>query len=1019
MVVVSKKDATTVGARRLPIAAPAARASSTGPSPGAGSRNATFTTSASPFAAAPTAAGSPRSQSCEPGRQPSPARNRLNRALTKTLAVVRAVDAIARVRRDDFLVPPVPFGPTSPFQRVRALLGPEYAHLTDPTVVQALAKLNHGIASQSRRSSLAGGGSLFGGASQMRSPPAAATSNHNNTRGGKHSGATGGAAGVSGASKPLAPVRAAAPAARHELLDAHGELDIGCDATKDTASSDDEDDNAPLDWGTTAPNSPAGMSPAASSALGITATDPLHPQGRGRCRGRKKASTLPRGKDVASMPRELADGIRAVAIARLSTLLYPRLLLRRSRRVQAAQTAASLRHAARVTPDLLKRNPLFADWPIDVLNKFIGSMRYSCTDARRIVLYRGEPAGGPLAVLVSGYYELIGPPEKDDPTASLATVASAPHVGGVTTPPTSAEGGSRLRTDNSHASFARVKSQVIVPVKKRMVVLRRVTAPNVLNEFSYLTWEPRMSTVKAGPRAELWTCDRSAFERAVESLPAEIRAAVTERARAKRLRDVARLFPLTPQMLAQHGALSACSDTFRRALCAVMRPLGVPAGHYFTASDQHDLPPGEPFPSQLVLVLRGEVGTLRVLHPASAGSGGYSSTRRHTMIPAASLGGTMSTVSHPPLPPAELNFNAASTSFLIGRNSSIQSPQAPPQTAFGASGRRGSASGGDPLATSRRSGYDAVVVSRKQAPILLNEAFSLLRAPSGQANEVVQALAPCDGYAADADEVDRLLAAHPQDRAAITSHSQRRQQTLASAEMARHRVLLPTVPFIGKRLGPEALRALSTLFEARVFPPLSVVCSASQAADHVMILAKGTVCIGQGRSRRRWQPKEAIGYTCVVKHRWAHTAVAVDTAEVIVLPRHLFVAFLKDCGLYHDACTAAKALIFPNAPCPDPLIKAVAVQEEASRDTPPMYPIFEDAEEVKSTLEGLVPSALAAAPTPVMGGLSASVLPTASRLSHAERMAIEAEVSSSYRPEQAHRHLTKVTGFLYVKNKPL
>jgi len=88
------------------------------------------------------------------------------------------------------------------------------------------------------------------------------------------------------------------------------------------------------------------------------------------------------------------------------------------------------------------------------------------------------------------------------------------------------------------------------------------------------------------------------------------------------------------------------------------------------------------------------------------------------------------------------------------------------------------------------------------------------------------------------------------------------------------------------------------------------LCATALFCDRMIILLKGKVRVGNDMMLT---VGECIGYTCVIPHRWAQTALTLDIVEVLELKRDVYRNFLKRHGLLHDVVEDVKTLLFPRA----------------------------------------------------------------------------------------------------------
>jgi hypothetical protein len=150
----------------------------------------------------------------------------------------------------------------------------------------------------------------------------------------------------------------------------------------------------------------------------------------------------------------------------------------------------------------------------------------------------------------------------------------------------------------------------------------------------------------------------------------------------------------------------------------------------------------------------------------------------------------------------------------------------------------------------------------------------------------------------------------PHDRDHMLEASREQQMKALSQQQIRFRAFISSIPILGTYLSVDQFTALSFLFEGRVYPTHSVILSKSAMCDRVIILTKGAVKFNDCKDE--WGIGESVGYTCLLPHRWALTAIAIEQCECIELSRKFLEAFLHDIGKYEEAKKISEALLYPN-----------------------------------------------------------------------------------------------------------
>jgi CRP-like cAMP-binding protein len=677
---------------------------------------------------------------------------------------------------------------------------------------------------------------------------------------------------------------------------------------------------------------------------------------RPKRRPAKRGPPLPSGVDVQNMPPELRSGIEGLAYDTLRLLLYPRVVLRQHRNAAAANTVTARRtNIPRAPTDVMRRQRLFHDWPSDVLQGLAASAEYRSVEPNGLICLQGEPAATAMYVLVSGSCQTYSVPKAAVPAAADAVGDGDLSVAvSSTTSPRSA-------TPDQTASVNETTHLLALAHRKHKQpgeVVRQYAAPLCLNEFAFLAGAPCPLTAYATARADMWTVTRGAFEAALERLPADVRALVGERAHAKRLKDLGKYFPMSCAAVQLHPPFTETSLPFRAAVLAALQPCCLSKGFVF--SDHGDT---------TYFLRRGEVGHYRQL-PAAAPSG----LDRRT---------------------SALNLRSA-PSFHRGQSSSKFQ-------------RHGSFSHGALAAPLAK-----VLVQEESGVQLVNEHAVLQRQPL--IAESVEALADCDGWGVSAEVMDRLLLQYPSDRQAVIAQSQKRQMRALASQMLQHRKVIFRIPVLSDLCKMADISALAMLFEARMYLPLSILCSTSEQADRIIIVTKGVVRvsarIGLG-DKGRWELGEASGYSCIVPHRWTRSAVALGPVETIELPRPLLMAFLQDVGLQQQAARTVQHMMFPKS-ARTRHESEVARAMYARQETPEMFPIDEDTTRALGASRGMVPAP--ALESSMLGGLGQTILPASKKLTQQQREVIEHEVTNHFDADDD-RKLAKITSFLWVKHK--
>jgi hypothetical protein len=150
----------------------------------------------------------------------------------------------------------------------------------------------------------------------------------------------------------------------------------------------------------------------------------------------------------------------------------------------------------------------------------------------------------------------------------------------------------------------------------------------------------------------------------------------------------------------------------------------------------------------------------------------------------------------------------------------------------------------------------------------------------------------------------------------------------------RFKDMTVNIPFIAQLLPLSERVELARIFKPVLYHPRNVICSAAHFADRVIIVVEGEVKFQNGQI---WEIGEAAGFTCLVPHRWAQSAVSTTSSKLIELPREQYIAFLRRHGIFERVKTCVLALMFPSAASGSDLHWALNSTQKLKN--PPMYPL--------------------------------------------------------------------------------
>eukprot|EP01063_Lacrimia_lanifica_P024714 TRINITY_DN32578_c0_g1_i1.p1 TRINITY_DN32578_c0_g1~~TRINITY_DN32578_c0_g1_i1.p1 ORF type:complete len:947 (+),score=289.32 TRINITY_DN32578_c0_g1_i1:112-2841(+) len=240
------------------------------------------------------------------------------------------------------------------------------------------------------------------------------------------------------------------------------------------------------------------------------------------------------------------------------------------------------------------------------------------------------------------------------------------------------------------------------------------------------------------------------------------------------------------------------------------------------------------------------------------------------------------------------------------------------------------------------------VENKIQTTKLIKTHVHTLRAPSviadtavlhgSQVGDSIVTLSTCDFWVLSKEHFWSVLRRHAGVELRMIDASRTQRQAQLSTQHNLFKDCVFSIPFLRDVATSYALKELLKAFSAKVYKPLSLVISTSDYADRLIILYKGKVKVGDGL----WKRGETAGFTCLVPHRWAHSAVSLEVCECLECPIDTYRSILQKYKLYDGMLKFIKCLMFPNAFCPSEVRAAHhGVQDLKS---PNFYPISMSAE---------------------------------------------------------------------------
>eukprot|EP01065_Artemidia_motanka_P049157 TRINITY_DN8075_c0_g1_i1.p1 TRINITY_DN8075_c0_g1~~TRINITY_DN8075_c0_g1_i1.p1 ORF type:complete len:992 (+),score=350.21 TRINITY_DN8075_c0_g1_i1:49-3024(+) len=523
-----------------------------------------------------------------------------------------------------------------------------------------------------------------------------------------------------------------------------------------------------------------------------------------------KSLCLPCATDMQALPGHLRGTFRNLAVETLRNHLYPRALLWLERRRKKALQDVAAADCPKLTIEVLKQQIMFRDWPRRVLEQVPPLLRVEAFFDREIVMHEREP-GTCIYFLMVGRFEV------------------------------------RKRY---FASAANRRDSISKKNQKQLKVLSPVT---VVGEFSILTEEPRMASIRALSSTGVGCCAlvlrRADLLPLLQALPGTLFTTIVDLAFEARNRNMEYTHPMTVRgVRALSPILRPCSDEVLRLMISKLTSYCVPKGLVVCRSEQ--------VADSMYLLCNGRCGVMRTVARRIAGG------ERKQGSPRA---------------------EETHVRTLVGQDTI---------------------------------GVVAVLQGVNYG-------------------DTVQTLTTCDFWRLAKEDFDQ----------AVRSDAACQQPMLAAARDVRQRQLaeqqnlfrqaIYDLPILRAVCSREQLRELVHAFQARLYKPFSMICSTADYADRVIVLYKGKVRVGHSG---RWHAGEAVGFTCVVAHRWVRAAVSLNVGECLEFPLAGYEAFLARHQLLDAVVAWVTTLMFPFAPESQHPDMRVAHEFVSDLRTPPMYP---------------------------------------------------------------------------------
>ena len=200
----------------------------------------------------------------------------------------------------------------------------------------------------------------------------------------------------------------------------------------------------------------------------------------------------------------------------------------------------------------------------------------------------------------------------------------------------------------------------------------------------------------------------------------------------------------------------------------------------------------------------------------------------------------------------------------------------------------------------------------------------------------IKARTCCDMYSMTKEDFETVMRHNAAEWNAIVEVANKARQEKLQDSQYRFKDMAANIPIVASLL-PAAQRAeLTRLFRPTLYHPRQVVCSTAHFADKVIIVVEGQVRLQSGAL---WEQGECSGFTCLVPHRWAMSAVAVTSSKLIELPREAYMSYLRKYDIFDVVKMCAESLMFPKAADPQRLYWTLIATSKLKN--PALYPVSE------------------------------------------------------------------------------
>eukprot|EP01065_Artemidia_motanka_P049636 TRINITY_DN8282_c0_g1_i1.p1 TRINITY_DN8282_c0_g1~~TRINITY_DN8282_c0_g1_i1.p1 ORF type:complete len:909 (+),score=175.63 TRINITY_DN8282_c0_g1_i1:52-2778(+) len=266
---------------------------------------------------------------------------------------------------------------------------------------------------------------------------------------------------------------------------------------------------------------------------------------------------LPTAADLHDLPVDLQNTFTCLAMETLRKYLYPRMLLWARRRERTRMREAH--NVPRLSIDVLRRQDMFKDWPASLLEEVVSRLVVECYNKEEFIIHEDEQAGSGIYFVMTGAVQVLKKRSRD-----------VKAIGG---------------------------SNALVLVQLQPIIC--------VGEFSFLTEEPRMASIRAVKRVDCWVLKKNDFSHFVKQLPNSVFQSVIEVAFAARNKNMHLSYPLTEKVLRECPIFRPCPSAMLQELLEGARPYAVPKNLRICR--------GEQLADRIYFLRNGKCGLMRQL----------------------------------------------------------------------------------------------------------------------------------------------------------------------------------------------------------------------------------------------------------------------------------------------------------------------------------------------------------------------------------------------------------------------